>query len=213
MSDENDFYTTTRVIAFEPEGGLLGVDTNGAAPQRIHGLFVEAQAFAIDTAQDRFCDAPEEHYWIKATMRPDLSTELNDAPYPEFVAFASDLSEVERIFGAIANASFVSGYDKKLAGSYAGYQNSSQTRFSDEASEECAYDLGCRVNASPSGFELRLFDKKATIASVHGKLAPNGIDETLAMLAELRTWRDEKFRILERQIAKRETEEAPTPGM
>lgn len=213
MADENDFHTTTRVIAFETGGGLLGVDTNGAAPQRIHGLFVEAQAFSIDGAQDRFCDEPEEHYWIKATMRPDLSTELNEAPYPEFVAFAANLTEVERIFGAIANASFVSGYDKTLTGSYSGYQNSAQTRFSDDASEECAYDLGCRVNASPSGFELRLFDKKATIASVHGKLTTDGIDEILGMLSELRTWRDGKFRILERRIAERKAEEAPAPGM
>lgn len=198
------FFETTKVVAFSEAAGLVGVATNGAAPQRVYGLFVEAEVYG------EVGEEPTENYWLKAVGTPDLDAWPKEGPRPEYIMFSSDLGQIEKVLGAIASASFVPGYDQRLAGSFDGYHNSAQTEHNDATSEECVYGLGCRVNASEAGFEMRLFSKTTTVASIVAKLSPTGVDDVLGIVSGLRQWREAKLREIEEALKE---QPASTPGM
>ncbi|CAH1689532.1 conserved hypothetical protein [Hyphomicrobiales bacterium] len=204
MSDEPHFFNTSKTVAFDEAAGLLGFATNGAAPQRIFGLFVEADIYG-----EVGCE-PTESYWLKATRQEDQSATPASAPHPEFILFSSDIGQVEAVLGAIASASFVPGYDQRPAGTFEGYHNSAQTEFSDATPDDCVEGLSCRVNSTGAGFEFRLFDRTTTVASVAAKLAPSGIDDVLSVVGDLREWREDTLRKIDLQLSE---EPAPAMGM
>lgn len=203
MSEETHFTSTSKTVPFAESAGLLGFATNGAAPQRIFGLVVEADIYG---EPDR---DPTESYWLKATRQEDPSPNPAAAPYPEFIMFSSDFSQIETVLGAIASASFVPGYDQRPAGLFDGYHNTAQTEFSDATPEDCVEKLFCRINATVAGFEFRLFNRSATVASVAATLQPGGVDAILGVVGELRKWREEKLRTIDEVLK----EAAPAPGM
>ncbi len=204
MSHETHFTSTSKTVPFAETAGLLGVETNGAAPQRIFGLFIEADIYGEAGRE------PTESYWLKATRQENQAPNPTSAPYPEFIMFSSEFGKIEAVLGAIASASFVPGYDQRPAGSFDGYHNTAQTEFSGETPEDCVEGLSCRVNATSAGFEFRLFNRTATVASVAATLAPTGVDDVLGVVGELRKWREDKLRIIE-DVLKEEA--APALGM
>lgn len=202
MSDHH--FETSKSISFTEGVCLLGFDTNGAAPQRIYGLFVEAELYAD---ADR-SEGLTESYWLKAYCSPDLDAAPKEGPRPEYVMYGDNLAQIEKVLGAIASASCLPGYDQRLQGKFDGYHNSAQTQFSDETDEECVYGLGCRVNASETGFALRLFGKTETVASIAAKLDHACVETALGVVRDLNQWRTDKVREIS---AARAAAAAPAP--
>ena len=203
MSDAH-FTLNSKPIAFTKAAGLLGFATNGAAPQRVYGLYVDANLYGEPGEE------PVESYWLKAVSRPDLLPNPAEGPYPEFIMFSSDLGQIEKVLGAIASASFVPGYDQNLPGKFDGYHNTAQTQHSDDTPEDCVEGLSCRVNSTDTAFEMRLFSKTTTVASVCAKLSRTGVDDALSVVSDLRQWRHEKLREIERIMKE---EPSPAPGL
>lgn len=202
MADQH--FETSKPVVFSDGVSLLGFDTNGAAPQRIYGLFVEAELHPDDASKDGLM----ESYWLKAFSSPDLDPAPKDGPRPEYVMYADNLAQIEKVLGAIASASCLPGYDQRLQGLFDGYHNSAQAQFSDETDEECVYGLGCRVNASEAGFALRLFGKTQTVTSIAAKLDASGVEAALGVVRDLNQWRDDKVREI---TAARSAAMAPAP--
>ena len=202
-----------------------------AAAANISGIVETAPCFAsllvhYEPALIGYDDVVREFSRLATSLGPSQDIELEsrlfylpalyldpwtkEGPRPEYIMYSSDLGKIEKVLGAIASASFAPGYDQHLAGSFDGYHNSAQTEHNDETSEECVYGLGCRVNASEAGFEMRLFNKTATVASIVAKLSSTGVDDVLGIVNGLRQWREGKLREIE-GIMKEEP--SPAPGI
>jgi hypothetical protein len=199
-------YFTSNLIPFSPEAALLGVDTNGAAPQRIYGLFLEADIY-------EFQGEITENYYLKAR--------LTDAPFDktltqqnaEFFAYSSDVQRMDMIIGSIVNASALKNWSKTLNGKFDSYQNQSQQDFSEEATAEGIDNLACRVNSTETGFAIRFFDKTDTISSLHAKLQDKAITIALDEIKSLRDWSDKWQRVLIKEISAEQENEPAAPGV
>jgi hypothetical protein len=188
---------------------LLGADTNGAAPQRIHGLFIRANLCEFD-------GQPSGGYWINVnTAKPSASDPEHYKAF-EHVAYVNSPNEVESILGAIVNASRSVNFQQTLKNKMGGWHNSGQVNFDEETQEDCRYDLSCKISGAKHGFSLILFDAKSPrdprVTTIYAKVAPEGIDTALSVVRELHDWATKHTRIIEKEI---EAKAAPVaaPGM
>lgn len=205
----HDAYYTSSVIEFDQSPALLGANTNGAAPQRIYGLYVSAN----------LCESngkPSGGYWLKANTAKPRTDDPDHFKAFEHVAYVNTPQEVEAILGAIVSASLSSDFERALPGKMGGWHNSGQLTFSEDTPEGCVYDLSCRIGATKRGFNLRLFDatsyRATNVATVEAKLTSDGIDTALKIVRELNDWAAEHTRIIEQQIEAKDTASA-VPGL
>jgi len=187
-SEPMQFFYTSPYVRFEDATALLGADTNGAAPQRIYGFFVEGEISSDAGSEDVI-----ESYWLKAVTSPDPGVDHEHTREQEFVAYA-DAKHVESILGAVATASSIDGYSRKLDGKFDGYHNTSQIEFNDRTSPECRDDLSCVVTSKGGAFHLKMLSQTSVVTSVFAKLSPAAVSETLAIVSEVREWNDLKLR-------------------
>jgi hypothetical protein len=174
-------------IAFAPAPALLGADTNGAAPQRTYGYLVEGDIYS-----ER--NEAVQSWWLRAVIDPAL-----DCQKAEYVMFAADAGQIERVLGAIATAAATPGYDKVLEGTFEGYANTAQIAFDDETNEDCIENLRCRVASALEGsFSLRLEKGGKAVATLSARMTPEGIDRTLQLAADLRAWAARNVEAIER---------------
>ncbi|TLX15957.1 hypothetical protein [Rhizobium sp. MHM7A] len=199
------FGITTDLIHFSDAPALLGVDTNGAAPQRVYGIFVEAEMYEYE-------GDITQNYWLKLATSSTFD-KSSSQPGAEHFMWASDVQRIDLFLGAIVSASVVKGWNRELNGKFDGYQNIAQVEFSEDATEECWDNLSCRVNSTDGGFEARLYNKHATLASIYAALSDKGIDQALDAVKELREWADKHQRLLYKSIAEKNENEPASLGM
>lgn len=189
-----DAYFTSDVIPFHSEIALLGANTNGAAPERIYGLFIEGN----------ICEAKGEvsqGYWLRATTEPAN----DDGSHPkgwQNVIFADTPQDVEMILSAIVNSSIDPMSVTYIPAKLSGWHSHGQIRFNEETPEDCVYELGCKVRATSNGFNLTLQHKmnhgKADVNSISAALGPVGIDVAMSTVAKLHNWSDEHSRNIQK---------------
>lgn len=199
-------YFTSNLIPFSKEPALLGVDTNGASPQRVYGLFIEAEIY-------EFQGEIVENHWLKASLTNEVFDKQATRQNAEFLMWSNNVQQMDMVIGNIVSASVIKNWDKRLNGTFDSYQNQAQQDFSDEATSECIDNLGCRVNSTETGFAIRFFDKKATISSLHAKLQDKAITIALDEIKSLREWSDKHQRILLKEIAAKQENEPAAPGI
>lgn len=199
-------YFTSNLIPFSAETALLGVDTNGASPARVYGLFLEAEIY-------EYQGEITENYYLKARTvdtKFDKTTTQQDA---EFFMWSDNVQQMDMVIGNIVSASVIKNWDKTLNGKFDSYQNQAQQDFSDEATAECIDNLRCRVNSSETGFAIRFFDGTSTISSLHAKLQDKAITVALDEVKSLREWSDKNQRILLKEIAANQDNELTGPSI
>jgi hypothetical protein len=199
-------YFTSNLIPFSNEPALLGVDTNGASPQRVYGLFIGAEIY-------EFNGEITENYWLKARLSNGPFNKDVPRQDAEFLMWSDNVQQMDMVIGNIVSASVIKNWDKTLNGKFDSYQNQAQLDFSDKASSECIDQLDCRVNSTETGFAIRFFDKSATISSLHAKLQDKAITIALDEIKSLREWSDKNQRILLREIAAKREDEPAAPGI
>jgi hypothetical protein len=211
MSDDkpHDAYYTSPVIEFDPLPALLGADTNGAAPQRVHGMFVSANLCESD-------GKPSGGYWIKVNTAKPTRDDPDHHNAFEHVAFVETPHEVESILGAIVNASRSTNFEQTLKNKVGGWHNSGQVNFNEDTQEDCVYNLTAKVAGAKHGFSLRLFDNTKcaapNVATIYAKVTPEGIDTALKIVRDLHDWSSEHTRIIEKEIEAK-TAPAAAPGL
>ncbi len=183
MSDtpnHSEFFKS-EVITFDPLPALLGLDTNGAAPQRIYGFFIEGEFYG---------DANQlsEAYWIKVTTsKGPFDGEVPRGDY-DYLAYTADAKKIEEILGAIVNVSVNPDASIRLSGRVDGYRNRAQLEFDEELGEDCQNGLNCDIEGSRHGFRLKLstLGTKKNEATVYARMTPDGIDAALKVAERVR---------------------------
>jgi hypothetical protein len=200
-------YFTSNLIPFSKEPALLGVDTNGASPERVYGLFIGAEIY-------KYNDEITENYWLKATLTKGNFDKQATGQEAEFLMWSPNVQQMDMVIGSIVSASVIKNWNKTLNGKFDSYQNLAQQEFSDEATSECIDNLGCRVNSTDTGFAIRFFDRNTTISSLHAKLEDKAITTALDEIKSLREWSDKCQRALLKEIAaRREDTPAAAPAL
>lgn len=197
-------YFTSNLIPFSTKPALLGVDTNGASPQRVYGLFIEAEIYEYN-------GEITENYWLKARLTEDKFDREATRQDAEFFMWSDNVQQMDMLIGNIVSASVIRHWDKRLNGEFDSYQNQAQQDFSDEATSECIDKLGCRVNSTENGFSVRFFDRKTTISSLHAKLEDKAVTIALDEIKSLREWSDKCQRVLLKEIAAKQEDEPSAP--
>ena len=187
-------YFTSNLIPFSKEPALLGVDTNGAAPEQVYGLFVEAEIYEFE-------GEITQNYWLKAKLSDDCFDKDSTQNKAEFLMWSDNVQHLDMLIGNIVSASVIKNWNKYLNGKFDSYQNTAQQDFSDKATSECIDGLSCRVNSTETGFAVRFYSKDITISSLHAKLQDKAITIALDEIKTLREWSDKHQRILLKEIA------------
>jgi len=196
---------TSNFIRFSQEPALLGVDTNGASPQRVYGLFIDGEIYEHK-------GEVTQNYWLKAALDEKADAE-NSRQKSEFLMWSENVRELDMVIGSIVSASVLKNWNRTLDSKFESYQNSSQLDFSDDASAECISNLGCRVNSTDTGFAIRFFDKNKTISSLHAKLEDKAITAALNEIKSLRDWSNTHQRTLLMESAAKKEDEPAAPGV
>jgi hypothetical protein len=199
-------YFTSNLIPFSNEPALLGVDTNGAAPQQVYGLFVEAEIYD-------FKGEITQNFWLKAKLSDDGFDKASAQNSAEYLMWSDNVQQLDMLIGNIVSASVIKNWNKYLNGKFDSYQNSAQQDFSDEATAECIDGLSCRVNSTETGFAVRFYSKDTTISSLHAKLQDKAITVALDEVKSLREWSDKYQRVLLSEIAAKQEDEPAAPGI
>lgn len=199
-------YFTSNLIPFSKEPALLGVDTNGAAPQQVYGLFVEAEIYDFE-------GEITQNYWLKAKLTDEVFNKDQTQKNAEFLMWSDNVQQMDMLIGNIVSASVIKNWNKYLNGKFDSYQNTAQQDFSDEATSECIDGLSCRVNSTETGFAVRFYSNDETISSLYAKLQDKAITVALDEVKSLREWSDKYQRILLSEIAAKQQEEPAAPGI
>lgn len=199
-------YFTSNLIPFSKDPALIGVDTNGASPEQVYGLFVEAEIYEHN-------GEIVENYWLKARLTDTPFDKTVVQQNAEFFAYSDNVQQMDMIIGNIVSASVIRNWDKTLNGAFNSYQNQAQQDFSEDATSEGIEKLGCRVNSTETGFAIRFFDKRTTISSLHAKLENKAITTALDEVKSLREWSDQQQRALLKEIAAQQDAEVAAPGI
>lgn len=187
-------WVSSPVFMFDADLAVLGLDTNGAAPQRIYGLRVEGQI--SDYKGD-----PAECYWLRAVE--DLAEPQNKADY---VAYFGDVRRLETVLSGIVHASLHTDYRSSFdKADFSGYHNRAQTDFNEDTSEECQSDLDCNVASRPNGgFVLELHSnrhgKGECVSSVNATLTQEGVEDILRFTEMVRGWSQTNIAEIEKQV-------------
>jgi hypothetical protein len=208
------------VIPFDTLPALLGADTNGAAPQRIYGFFVEGEVFEDTKGEIK------ESWWIKVTT----NKEPLDANLPrsnaDHVLFSQDVRQIDMILGAIVEASIDPDVKKRLPGKFDGWHNRAQIEFdetSDNVQEDCVYDLNCTVEGSQHGFRFKLVEEKRhpkahfetftkNVATVYARMTPEGLDASMTLAKAVRDFADTHRRAIFK-LQEARPAAVPAPGI
>lgn len=194
MSD-HEFYMS-KLITFTKNPALLGINTNGAAPERVFGLNLEAQMYIADgeVIQD---------FWLHARTKdgPQEQTQRPSNQNSEWVAYFHDTKQVNEVVNAIINAQVGKVERVTLPGSFDGYQNQNQIRYDNENStDECINGLTCVVDHKNGGFSLQLKDKSVNITSLDATLSDSGVSTMLDTVREVTAWVQKTSEDFEKQI-------------
>lgn len=208
MSDNHEYYSS-KLIPFGTEVALIGSDTNGAAPQRVYGLFIDAEIY-------EFGNEINEHYYVKAFLNSTGYEPGKPQQDYEWFMFADGAQGIDTLIGTVVNAAVMENYSKTLNGKHSSYQNLNQIKFSDDATDECIDELTCKISAKDGRVSVTFTDEKATVSSLHATLPQKSITIALDELKALREWKDKTLRTMYEIIRQRkeaELEETAAPGL
>jgi len=219
MSDQDNqpgvqpFYGGTKMIPFASNTGFLGAATNGAMPEKVYGMWVDAEIWLQDSGNP---DTIEEAAWIRlAVAKGDAKAQ----PYTEHL-ICGDIADVEKIFAGMMNA-HLAGRDGVLEVEFTSYRNNAQLKFDENVSEEPCNDLKCRVApGAKGGVDVSFYEKTSrhladkVVSRLNADFTPKGWDLLATEFSKLREWREECHRAIHRAHRERQQEAAPVaPGM
>lgn len=202
-------YYSSKLISFGKDVALIGGDTNGAAPQRVYGLFIDAEIY-------EFQNDITEHYYVKAFLDPIGYQPNKPQQNCEWFMYADSVQEIDSIIGTIVNAAALKNYSKSLNGKHSSYQNNNQQDFSDDATAECISGLTCQITSKDGRVSVKFSDEKSTVSSLNATLPPESVTAALDELKGLRDWKDKTLRTMYEIIQQKkeaELEETATPGL
>jgi hypothetical protein len=208
MENHHEYYSSN-LIPFGKEVALIGSDTNGAAPQRVYGLFIDAEIY-------EFGNEITEQYFVKAFLRPEGYKRGNLQQDCEWFMYADSAQDIDSLIGTVVNAAVMENYSKTLNGHHSSYRNNNQLEFSDDTTFECIDDLTCKIISKDGRVHVKFTDQEATVSSLNATLPSKSITVALDELKALRDWKDKTLRSMYDIIQQRkeaELEEVSTPGI